>query len=182
MKQVKTEKTKMPDKKQHTAQETLNNAAVDNTAKKASHLSSNPNKAMQQMMVTIDELKARTIKETAALNESNTSLFMDLQDEKLTVAREYLHGMEDLMSRSDEMKNASPAIKEKFKEVRENFALIAKENLEAIEKMRNGMRKLEERIILAARKEADSKSKFSYGSNGYLQNGIASRIGVNESA
>lgn len=148
---------------------------------KTPRLPSNPNKAMQQMMNTIDELRLRMIDETAALKEANTTLFMELQDQKLVVARTYLDGMTELMSRKDELKDADPALKERFEQTRQKFAVIAKENLEVLDKMKGGMKQLEERIIVAARKEADKENKFAYGSNGYLQNGVASRIGVNES-
>ena len=151
------------------------------TEAKTPRLPSNPNKAMQQMMNTIDELRLRMIDETAALKDSNTRLFMDLQDQKLVVARTYLDGMKELMSRTDELKKADPALKERFEQTRQKFAVIAKENLDALKIMGGGMKKLEERIILAARKEADKENKFAYGSSGHLQNGIASRIGVNES-
>ncbi len=148
---------------------------------KTPRLPSNPNKAMQQMMGTIDALREQMIAETDALKTSNTSLFMDLQDDKIIVARTYLDGMKELLSRSDELKGADPALKERLEVSRNEFAVVAKENLDALKKMSGGMKRLEGRIIQAARKEADKENKFAYGANGYLQNGVASRIGINES-
>ena len=110
----------------------------------------------------------------------NTALFMELQDDKIIVARTYLNGMKELLSRTEELKKADPALKASLTEKRENFAVVAKENLNAIKTMSGGMKRLEERIIQTARKEADKENKFAYGANGYLQNGVASRIGVNE--
>ncbi len=167
--------------------ETLTNAQPTGTEikdmpveAKIPRLPSNPNKAMQQMMGTIDELREKMIAETAALKEANTALFMELQDDKIIVARTYLNGMKELLSRTDELKKADPALKESLAEKRENFSVIAKENLNAIKKMSGGMKRLEERIIQTARVEADKENKSAYGANGYLQNGVASRIGVNE--
>ncbi|HPF79224.1 MAG TPA: hypothetical protein PLF01_08045, partial [Alphaproteobacteria bacterium] len=46
-------------------------------------LSTDPNKAMQEMMLTIDRLRASLIEETAALKDADTKTFLSLQDKKL---------------------------------------------------------------------------------------------------
>ena len=107
---------------------------------------------------------------------------MRIQDNKIIIARQYLDGMKELLSRKEELRDADPSLKQKLEEARSRFANVAQDNLQALKRMSGGMKRLEERIISAARKEADKENKFAYGSNGYLQNGLASRIGVNESA
>ena len=145
-------------------------------------LSANPEKAMEQMMVIIDDLRTKMIEETAALKEADTASYMSIQDKKIIIARQYLDGMKELLSRKEELRDADPSLKQKLEEARSRFANVAQDNLQALKRMSGGMKRLEERIISAARKEADKENKFAYGSNGYLQNGLASRIGVNESA
>ena len=58
------------------------------TEKPRMKLSRNPNKAMQEMMFTIDRLRSSLIEETAALKDTDTQTFMSLQDKKLDVARD----------------------------------------------------------------------------------------------
>ena len=43
-------------------------------------LSPNPDRAMQEMMTTIDHLRLSLIEETKALKEADTQTFMDLQE------------------------------------------------------------------------------------------------------
>jgi len=144
-------------------------------------LSANPEKAMEQMMRIIDDLRAKMIEETAVLKEADTKSFMKIQDSKIVIARQYLDGMKELLARKDELREADPSLKTKLEEARNRFSNVAQDNLSALKRMSGGMKRLEEHIISAARKEADKENKFAYGSNGYLQNGLASRIGVNES-
>ena len=152
------------------------------TKNQKTKLPSDPNKAMQEMMSTIDLLRHKMVEETDALNEANTALFMDLQDEKIEISRLYLDSMQDLLSRKDELKNADPSLKDRLEAARADFAVITKNNLAALEKMGRGMKCLEERIMVSARKSAKEQSQFAYGSNGHFQEGLKSSIGINESA
>lgn len=158
-----------------------NEVNIQEEANKAPTLSANPEKAMEQMMIIIDDLRAKMVDETAALKEADTASFMEMQDNKIVVARQYLDGMKELLARKDELRDADPTLKNKLEEARKRFSNVAQDNLSALKRMSGGMKRLEERIISAARTEADKENKFAYGSNGYLQNGLASRIGINES-
>lgn len=165
-----------------------NNPAQEETTtqekqeKRTPILSKNPDKAMQQMMETIDQMRSQMLAETEALKETNTKEFMRLQDDKITVSRKYMHAYEELMARKEEMKTAKPSLKKKLEEMRKDFAVITKENLTAIDKMSKGMRSLENRIMETARKEAQKEKQFAYGASGQLSNGLKSTIGINESA
>ncbi len=142
----------------------------------------NPNKAMQEMMVTIDLLRASLIEETAALKDADTQTFLTLQDKKLDIARDYLEGMNQLINRKDELKNADEALKDKFEVMRNEFAEIAHDNHAALNRMKNGMKRLGERIMETAREAARKEQQYVYGASGKLQSAGNGTIGVNESA
>lgn len=144
-------------------------------------LSPNPDKAMQEMMTTIDKLRLSLIEETKALKEADTQTFMDLQDQKLDVARDYLDGMSQMMARKDELKEADPTLKERLEKMRDEFADIAHENHAALERMKNGMKRLGDRIMETAREAAKKEEQIIYGSGGKMQSGLKATIGVNES-
>lgn len=143
-------------------------------------LARNPDKAMQQMMDTIDVLRDQMVAETNALKDTNTKEFMRLQDDKITVSRRYAKAMEEMMERKEEMRKATPALIEKLKAMRAEFATITEENIVEIEKMSKGMKSLETRIMEAARKEAQKGNQFAYGASGKLNDGLTSTIGINE--
>lgn len=143
-------------------------------------LARNPDKAMQQMMDTIDVLRMQMIAETEALKDTNTQEFMRLQDDKITISQRYARSMEEMIERKEEMRKARPALIEKLKAMRAEFATITQENIIEIEKMSKGMKSLETRIMEAARKEAQKGNQFAYGASGRLNNGLTSTIGINE--
>lgn len=156
--------------------------SVKTEEKRAPILSKNPDKAMQQMMDTIDQLRNQMIAETNALKDTNTQEFMRLQDDKITVSRQYMHAYEEMIERKEEMKKAKPSLKQKLEVMRAEFAQTTKENMTAIERMSRGMKSLENRIMDTARKEAQKDKQFAYGATGQISNGLKSTIGINESA
>ena len=145
-------------------------------------LSPDPNKAMQEMMSTIDRLRFSLVEETAALKDADTQTFMTMQDTKLDIARDYLDGMTQLLARKDELKSADPTLRERLEQMREEFADIAHENHAALERMKNGMKRLGERIMESAREAAKKEEELVYGSSGHMQSAHKGSIGVNESA
>ncbi len=145
-------------------------------------LSRDPNKAMQEMMFTIDRLRTTLIEETNALKDADTQSFMLMQDQKLDVARDYLDGMHQLIARKDELKTADESLKVNLENMRIEFSDIAHDNYAALNRMKNGMKRLGDRIMEAARETARKEKQFVYGPTGYLQDNTGGTIGVNESA
>ncbi|MEM6812218.1 MAG: hypothetical protein AAF549_07100 [Pseudomonadota bacterium] len=145
-------------------------------------LSKDPNKAMQEMMSIIDNLRGTLVEETAALKEADTKTFLTLQDRKLDVANEYLSGMAQLLSRKEELQKADPNLQNKLEEMRVSFSDTAHENHAALERMRKGMKRLGERIMETARETARKEEQLIYGSTGRMQAGLKAGIGVSESA
>lgn len=144
-------------------------------------LPQDPNKALQQMMKTIEAFKHILMRETSALKAADTGGFLALQDEKLDVARAYQSGMSQLLSRKDEIRLAAPALKERLVEMQQDFQTQAQANRESIERMRKGMERLGHRIMGAARKSAQKETEIVYGASGQMQHSGKTSMGVNES-
>ena len=140
------------------------------------------NKAMQDVMKTIIRFKAFLQTETAALRDADTPQFLSLQDEKLDIARDYLEGMAQLMSRKEELKKADEGLKNKLELMRNDFADIAADNHAAINRMKNGMQRLSDRLMEAARETARRDKEIIYGATGRMMSATSGTIGINESA
>ena len=145
-------------------------------------LSQDPHKAILEMMQTIDALRGVMVRETAALDKSDTAGFMTLQDEKLQAARDYQAGMSQLLARKESIRAADPTLKSRLEVLQQNFHATAVENRKSIERMRKGMQRLGERIMRHARDAADKETRLVYGATGQLQAGGKASIGLNESA
>ena len=164
-------------------------AANNKTAKKTAKnegaleglLPQDPDKALQQVMETVEAFKHVLMRETSALKATDTEGFLALQDEKLDVARAYQSGMSQLLSRKDEIRLASPALKERLANMQQDFRAQAQANRDSIERMRKGMERLEHRIMGAARKSAQKETEIVYGASGQMQHSGIASMGVNES-
>ena len=167
--------------RQETGQKTGQEAAE---SKKAVNyiLPKDPNKAMQEMMGTIDRLRLSLVEETKALKQADTQKFMALQDKKIDVARDYLDGMVQLLERKDELKSADPTLKNRLEKMRIEFADTVHDNHASLDRMKNGMKRLGDRIMETARATVKKEEQLIYGSSGHMQAGLKASIGVNESA
>lgn len=145
-------------------------------------LPNNPNRAMQEMMTTIDKLRLTLVEETTVLKDADTKSFLALQDKKVDVARDYLDGMTQLIARKEELKKADPALTDRLEKMRIEFSETVHDNHAALSRMQNGMKRLGERIMETAREAARRQEQIIYGANGHMQSGSKATIGVNESA
>lgn len=141
-----------------------------------------PNRAMQEMMVTINKLRSTLVEETNALKEADTPSFLALQEKKLGVAQDYINGMSQLLARQDELKKADSAIKQKMEAMREEFSETVYENHAALGRMKKGMKRLGERMMEKTREAAKKEEELIYGSTGRMYSGIRASVGVSETA
>lgn len=140
------------------------------------------NVAILHTIIAVTALRDVMTKEIDALRQSKTSLFLELQDEKVEVARRYETLVNDLMGRGAEIKAADAKLKEQLQRLQKDFSATAEENLEWIERMRSATEKLGERIMRSARKSAESQTQFAYGASGKMQRGGKVSIGTDERA
>jgi len=145
-------------------------------------LSANPDVAMQEMMDAIDNLRNVYIEETEALQNVDTMKFLQLQDKKISAARDYQAGVEQIVQRRDQFKDTPPTTREQLKQKQEEFSTLTSANLEALNRMTKTVRRLGDRVMGAARDVAQKDSP-NYGSNGNIsKNKRTVSISLNESA
>lgn len=153
-------------------------------AEKLRVLSRDPDKAMQEMMETIDDLKNLYAKENEALRSGDVHKFMKMQEDKLLMAYQYQSDVKNLMERSDDIKEkGSKFLIESLRKKHDEFEKMGNKNKENLERMDRIMGRIGERLINAAKRAALSES-VSYTSSGSI-NGKAKEVvstGVIETA
>lgn len=132
-------------------------------------LSQNPNVAMQEMMDTINALRGVYQRETDALEAGNTRAFLEIQNEKLQVARLYQEGVEQIMKRKEEMKKTNPLLRQRLEDMQKNFVELSAKNMEALKRMGRVTERLGNTVRVAAKEAAVKKRVFSYGETGALK-------------
>lgn len=140
------------------------------------------NVALLHTIISVTALRDVMIRENEALEHSNTRAFMDMQDEKVEVARRYDLLVSTLMGRAGEIKLADGKLKAQLERLQDSFGTTAKTNRERIERMRNATKLLGERIMKSARAEAEHMTQFAYGPTGKMQRGSKASIGTDERA
>ncbi len=140
------------------------------------------NVAILHTIIAVTALRDVLLKETEALKNAKTALFLELQDEKVEVARRYEILVNNLMSRGAEVKKADAKLKEQLTRLQADFSKVSAENLDWIKRMESATRKLGETIMRSARKSAEKQTQFAYGASGKMQKGNKALIGVDERA
>ncbi len=154
--------------------------AFEETAVKP--LPSNPNAAMIEMMYIIDNFRSLMLRETDVLESADARGFLDLQEEKLTIARQYERGMSQMLERKEQIRAADPSLRQRLEAMQRTFHDVTQRNLSGLERMKQGTQRLHERIMMAARDTAINETRFTYGAAGTMQNGGRASIGISEQA
>jgi len=143
-----------------------------------------PNKAMQEMMDTIDEMRNVYERETETLEKLDTKGFIALQDEKIRKTNVYKSGIEEILRRKSEMKTVDPALKKELKRMQSNFSDLSMKNLNALKQMQRTMERLGNTVQKAAKDSVNKERAFSYGESGKIQQNERKSvsIGVSETA
>lgn len=161
----------------------MNMGELESTdAARAFVLSRDPHKAMQEMMATIDALRTVYIEENEALTKADTRAFLGLQSRKIEVAGKYQSGIAQILARKDEIRAADPTLRARLVGMQEEFADLTATNIQAINRLQRGVKRLGDRIMSAAR-DAAQKEAVNYSKHGQLNKykGPVS-IGVSEQA
>lgn len=148
---------------------------------KAFTLSGDPNKAMQQMMETIDRLRDVYVEENAALSVSDTKKFLGLQDRKIAAVDKYQSGARQILERGESLRHIDLALRDQLREKHEEFSGIMAENLKSLDRLRGGVQRMNDRIMRSAREAARARN-VNYKANGSLgQNERPVSLGLSES-
>lgn len=139
-------------------------------------LSSNPKKAIQEMMESIDHLKTVYERETEALNKSDVKTFMALQEEKISTAQIYQDNIAQMMSRKEELKAMDAEARNKLEDMQSEFAQLAKRNMLALKKMQKTMDRFGGTLREAAREAVKKDHSTNYTASGRMDLDDAKRI------
>lgn len=142
----------------------------------AQRLSSNPKKAIQEMMETIDNLKSVYERETDALDKSDVKTFMALQEEKLSTAQIYQDNIAQMISRKEELKAIDPEARNKLEAMQSDFSKLAKKNMIALKKMQKTMDRFGGTLREAAREAVKKDHSTNYTAKGRMDLDDAKRI------
>ncbi len=134
-------------------------------------LSRDPNKAMQEMMESIDLLRNVYERETQALLNSDTKGFLSIQNEKFESAKAYQMSVEEMLARKDEMRNIDPDLRRKLEKMQSDFAELSQSNMVALQRMQRSMERLSGTIRSAVKDAVKKDRVVSYGQTGRLEDG-----------
>lgn len=132
-------------------------------------LPADPDRALEQMILTIQHLKDIYVRETNALESADSKAFMAMQEEKFIAAQNYQDGIQQILARKDEMKTASPVLKASLRGLQQEFSTLFERNLDALDRMSKTMLRLGEKIRGVAMEEANKYRTLSYGETGHVQ-------------
>lgn len=139
-------------------------------------LSARPQKAMQEMMETIDTLRNVYERETNALKASDAKSFLAMQDEKLEIARRYQSGISQILKRKDEMKSVDPDMRAKLETMQKEFSELTHENMKALERMNRTMNSLGNTLQKAVAEATRKDRTFAYTAQGRVNTDEAKTI------
>ncbi|PZQ48477.1 MAG: hypothetical protein DI551_01630 [Micavibrio aeruginosavorus] len=140
------------------------------------------NVALLHTIIAVTALRDVLLKENEALENCKTSVFLELQDEKVEVARRYEILVNTLMDRGAETKAADKKLRDQLQRLQGDFSAVCHRNIELLERMKNATSQLSDRIMKSAHKAAETATQFAYGSSGKMQKGNKATIGLNERA
>ncbi len=125
-----------------------------------------PNKAIQQVMNTIDHLRQLYDSETQAIQDSRMNDFLSMQDRKLELAQKYQDDAQYLIKKGKDIKEkVDPKLRTQLESMEKEFSEAAHKNMEALQRMSRVMKRMHDRIMMAAKKSALTQS-LQYGSTG----------------
>jgi len=132
-------------------------------------LSRDPGIAVQEVMHTIEILREIYVRETNALESSDTPTFLALQDRKLEVARLYQAQIETLLTRKNELQQVNPKIKAQLSEMQKEFSDLVSQNRSALQRMQRTITRLGETLRKAAKEAVSKERTYNYGESGRVE-------------
>lgn len=133
----------------------------------ANLMSGSPEKAMATMLGVMMGLKDLYKKETAAMKSRDVTRFLNLQPAKEAYTRDYEMLVKELQARSSTIKKSDSPLRERLVAEQHELAVLAEESMSWSLRMADSMRRVQERLINAAR-EAIQSEKTNYGAAGTI--------------
>lgn len=139
--------------------------------------------AVVDVIETIRALNTLYSEETDALKRSDSKAFMALQDQKIKSAQEYHNKMAHILAYKEDVKRIDAPLKDRLRQLQNEFQAISKENVAAIERMQRCTERLGNRLRTAAVNSAQQQRSFSYSETGAIPNATQKKVvssGVSE--
>ena len=131
-------------------------------------LHASPEKAINQMMETIDALRDVYVQENKALDAVDTKAFLALQDSKIETAKLYEQSISEILERRDEMKRIDPSLKRRLRKMQQDFSALAVQNRTALDRMKRTAERLNKTLCEATKDAVNKHRVTSYGESGAL--------------
>ncbi len=128
-------------------------------------------KTMSTVIEMMGRLEALLKQENEALREMDRKKFLDLQLEKVTLAKNYEQEAQKLMELRGNIGRADENLKSSLKSSHEGFMAHADENLKVLLRKRDGAKRLNARIVDAARDVLVKKEELYDASGNIRGNG-----------
>lgn len=146
----------------------------------ANLMSGSPEKAMATMLGVMLGLKDIYHKESEAMKKRDIKRFMNLQATKEVYTRDYEMLVRELQARSPTIKKMDTPLRARLLAEQKELAALAEESMSWSLRMADSLKRVQERLINAARQAMQSE-KSSYGSNGVIDaSGKPSATAFNE--
>ena len=123
---------------------------------------------MAVVMEMMGRLDALLKQENEALRVMDRKKFLDLQQEKVTLAKNYEQEAQKLIELRGNIGKANETLKADLKSKHSEFTESADENLKVLLRRRDGAKRLNARIVDAAR-DVLVKKEERYDSSGYIR-------------
>ncbi|MGH1399284.1 MAG: hypothetical protein ACRBCT_08735 [Alphaproteobacteria bacterium] len=133
-------------------------------------LSEDPAQAINEMMETINVMRALYVRENECLEASDARSFLELQQEKMETAQKYQRSITEIMTRRDEIKQADPELKDRLAELYGAFSEDLQRNQSVLSRMQKTTDRLKQTISRATREAVQKQSALNYGKSGALNN------------
>lgn len=136
--------------------------------------SKNPDVMLTQLLALMKELKSIYTKELSILQANDHQAFMALQPFKESLSRDYEIRIKEIQTLSTLVKQANPALRQQIIDEQAELAILADNAQGAAQRMALCMKRLQERLILAAR-HAINQEKIRYGAAGTLSESLTAK-------
>lgn len=147
-------------------------------------LDTNPEKALGQVCSLLDRMCSFYENENAALRDVKPNLFVQMQPEKMVLAKHYQEILRQMRARQDVFKTHPSELKGKIKDQQNTFKSLANENRELLERMGKGTERLHSRIVDSVKRAVKKRQLNNYTQNGAMDSSSHRRVstGVEETA
>lgn len=129
-----------------------------------------PEAALVALLDLMKNLKIVYAQEVDAMRRNDTQTFLSLQPDKTALTRDYEIRVKEIQARSAAIKEADPALRERVISEQTELAALADLSQRAALRMADAVRRLQERLLAAAR-QAIKQENLQYNNGGAMAQG-----------